>query len=124
MMQAPAKPVRLEALSLRKDIPPERLRDRFELLKGVNESMPDLQKALNDYAVDEYYGKAYDLVLSGKTRDAMDLEKESPTLRERYGMHTFGQSLLMARRLIEAGTKFVQGNWPSGAHGGPETSPR
>src|SRR5438128_234580 len=122
MYQDPAKPVKLEDLSLRKDIPPERLKDRFELLKGVNGSMPDLQKALNDYAVDEYYGKAYDLVLSGKTRDAMDLEKESHTMSERYGMHTFGQSLLMARRLIEAGTKFVQVNWPSVANGDPETS--
>src|SRR5438128_1098588 len=84
--------------------------------------MPDLQKALNDYAVDEYYGKAYDLVLSGKTRDAMDLGKESPAVRERYGLHTFGQSLLMARRLIQAGTKFVQVNWPSVANGDPETS--
>jgi uncharacterized protein (DUF1501 family) len=52
----------------------------------------------------------------------MDLEKESPTMRERYGMHTFGQSLLMARRLIEAGTKFVQVNWPSVANGNPETT--
>jgi hypothetical protein len=58
MYQDPAKPVKLEDLALRKDIPPERLKDRFELLKGVNESVPDLQKALNDYAVDEYYGKA------------------------------------------------------------------
>ncbi len=36
--------------------------------------MPDLEKALNDYAIDEYYGKAFDLVLSGKARDAFDLE--------------------------------------------------
>src|SRR5438046_6298778 len=122
MYQDSDKPVKLEDLSLRKDIPPERLKDRFELLKGVNASMPDLQKALNDYAVDEYYAKAFDLVLSGKARDAMDLEKESPAMRERYGMHTFGQSLLMARRLIEAGTKFVQGNWPCVANGDPETS--
>src|SRR2546425_5970921 len=122
MYQDPAKPVKLEDLSLRKDMPPERLKDRFELLKGVNASMPDLQKPLNDYAVDEYYGKAYDLVLSGKARDAMDLEKESPTMRERYGMHTFGQSLLMARRLIEAGTKFVQVDWPSVANGDSEVT--
>jgi hypothetical protein len=122
MYQDPAKPIKLEDLSLRKDVPPERLKDRFELLKGVNDSMPELQKALNDYAVDEYYGKAYDLVLSGKARDAMDLEKEPSEMRERYGMHTFGQSLLMARRLIEAGTKFVQVNWPSVANGDPETS--
>src|SRR5262249_1994836 len=72
----------------------------------------------------EYYGKAYDLVLSGKARDAMDLEKESPSMRDRYGLQTFGQSLLMARRLIEAGARFVQGNRPSGANGGPETTAR
>ena len=41
-------------------------------------------------------------------------------MRERYGMITFGQSLLMARRLIEAGTKFVQVNWPSVANGNAE----
>ena len=55
--------------------------------------MPDLEKALNQSAVDEYYGKAFDLVLSGKARDAFDLSKEPDKVRERYGMHTFGQSL-------------------------------
>src|SRR3989440_11560320 len=107
MYQDPAKPVKLEDLSLRKDVPPERLKDRFQLLKDVNASMPELEKTLNEFAVDEYYGKAYDLVLSGRARDAMDLEKEAPKVRERDGMHTFGQSLLMARRLIEAKTKVV-----------------
>src|SRR6516165_2358905 len=92
MYQDPARPIKLEDLALRKEIPPERLKDRFELLKGVNGSMPELEKALNDYAVDEYYGKAYELVLSGKARDAMDLEKEPAKTRERYGKHTFGQS--------------------------------
>src|SRR5262249_33842977 len=120
MYQDPAKPVKLEDLSLRKGIPAERLKDRFELLKGVNGSMPELQKALNEYAVDEYYGKAYDLVLSGKTRNAMDLEKESSKMGERYGMHTFGQSMLMARRLIESATKFVKGTRPSAAKCAPE----
>ena len=120
MYQDPAQKVTLEDLSLRKEMPPERLKDRFELLKGINGSMPDLEKALNASAVDEYYAKAYDLVLSGKARDAMDLTKESAKMRERYGLHTFGQSTLMARRLIEAGTKFVQVNWPSVANGDPE----
>src|SRR3954447_23945933 len=99
MYQDPAKPIKLEDLSLRKEIPPQRLKDRFELLKGINGSMPSLEKALGDYAVDEYYGKAYELVLSGKARDAMDLEKETMQMRDRYGRHTFGQSMLMARRL-------------------------
>jgi hypothetical protein len=122
MYQDPAKPVKLEDLSLRKEIPSGRLKDRFELLKGINESMSDLEKALGEFAIDENYAKAYDLVLSGKARDAMDLSKEPDTMRERYGQHTFGQSLLMARRLIEAGTRFVQVNWPSVANGNPETT--
>ncbi|MBY0502833.1 MAG: DUF1501 domain-containing protein [Bryobacteraceae bacterium] len=122
MYQDPVKPIQLEDLSLRKDVPADRLKDRFALLKGINHSMPELEKALDSYAIDEYYGKAYDLVLSGKARDAFDLSKEKDTMRERYGLHTFGQSTLMARRLIEAGTKFVQVNWPSVANGDPETA--
>jgi hypothetical protein len=120
LYQDPAKAIKLDDLSLRKEVPPERLKDRFELLKGINGSMKDLEKALNEQAIDEYYGKAFDLVLGGKARDAFDLEKEPEKMRDRYGLTTFGQSLLMARRLIEAGTKFVQVNWPSVANGNPE----
>ena len=71
-------------------------------------------------ALDEYYEKAYDLVLSGKARQAFDLSNESDETRERYGKNTFGQGALMARRLIEAGTRFVQLNWPAVANGNPE----
>lgn len=120
LYQDPNKPIQLDDLTLRKDIPPQRLKDRFELLKGINGSMPDLEKALNDYAIDDYYGKAYDLVLSGKARDAFDLEKESEKTRDRYGRTTFGQGLLLSRRLIEAGTRFVQMNWPAVANGNAE----
>ena len=120
LYQDPAKPIKTEDLALRKEVPPERLKDRFELLKGINDSMPDLEKALKSYAIDEYYGKAFDLVLSGKARDAFDLTKESDKMRERYGLTTFGQGLLLSRRLIEAGTRFVQMNWPAVANGNPE----
>src|SRR5260370_42058271 len=113
LYQDPAKPIKTEDLALRKEVPPERLQDRFELLKGINGSMPDLEKALKSYAIDEYYGKAFELVLSGKARDAFDLTKEPDKMRERYGMTTFGQGLLLSRRLIEAGTRFVQMNWPA-----------
>jgi hypothetical protein len=120
LYQDPAKPIKTEDLTLRKDVPPDRLKDRFELLKGINDSMPDLEKALKSYAIDEYYGKAFDLVLSGKARDAFDLTKEPDKARTRYGMTTFGQGLLLSRRLIEAGTRFVQMNWPAVANGNPE----
>src|SRR5437763_16516200 len=96
------KPNKLEDLTLRKEVPPDRLKDRFAMLKGINGSMPDLEKALKDYAIDEYYEKAFDLVLSGKAREAFDLSKEPDKVRDRYGRTTFGQGLLLSRRLIEA----------------------
>ncbi len=122
LYQDPAKEVKLDDLTMRSEVSPDRLKDRFELLKGINGSMKDLEKAVSSYALNEYYEKAYDLVLSGKARDAFDLNKEKDAARDRYGRHTFGQSLLLARRLIEAGTRFVQVNWPSVANGDPETT--
>src|SRR5256885_9056559 len=113
-------PIKTEGLSRRKEGPPERLKDRFEVMKGINNSMPDLEKALKSYAIDEYYAKAFDLVLSGKARDAFDLTKEKDQVRGRYGRTTFGQGLLLSRRLIEAGTRFVQMNWPAVANGNAE----
>jgi uncharacterized protein (DUF1501 family) len=120
MYQDPNKPIQLDDLTLRREVPPDRLRDRFTLLKDINQSMPALEKALKPYALDEYYTKAFDLVLSGKARDAFDLAKEPEQARERYGRTTLGQALLMGRRLIEAGTRFVQVNWPAVANGNPE----
>src|ERR1700716_1292410 len=76
LYQDPNKPIKLEDLTLRKEVPPDRLKDGFELLKGINESMPDLEKALKSYAIDEYYGKAYDLVLSGQARAPQVVAKE------------------------------------------------
>src|SRR5579871_2772650 len=70
LYQDPNKDVRLDDLSLRADVAPERLKERFELRKGINGSMPELEKAVSSYALDEYYGKAFELVLSGKARDA------------------------------------------------------
>src|SRR5262249_20297356 len=54
--------------------------------------------------------------ISGRARDAFDLGKETPETRERYGKNAFGQSCLLARRLIEAGTRFVEVNWPKVAN--------
>ena len=56
---------------------------------------------------------------SGRARDAFDLSKEKDSLRDKYGRHTFGQGLLLARRLLESGTRFVQMNWPAVANGDP-----
>src|SRR2546429_2578004 len=124
LYQDPNKPIDLGDLALRSDVPPERLKERFYLLKGVNGSMPELEKAVSSYALDEYYQKAYNLLLSGKARNAFDLEQEKPEVREKYGRTTFGQGALLARRLVEAGTRFVQLNWPAGANGDPTVDAR
>ena len=54
--------------------------------------------------------------MSGRARNAFQLSQEKPATRERYGKNTFGQSCLLARRLIEAGTRVVEVNWPKVAN--------
>jgi len=120
--QDPAGEVKLDDLSLREGISKERMERRATLLKKVEEAMPEMEKAVSSYALDKYYQKAFDLVLSGRARNAFDLAQEPDKVRDKYGRHTFGQGCLMARRLIEAGTRFVQMNWPSVANGDPNTT--
>ena len=70
LYQDPNKPIKLDDLELRRETPADRLQDRFDLLKGVNGSMPELEKAVEKAALGKYYEQAFDLVLSGKARDA------------------------------------------------------
>ena len=69
----------------------------------------DNEKTLSAY--DRFQQRAMSLVSSEKTRTALDLRQESASVRDRYGRHLFGQSTLMARRLIEAGVRFVTVHW-------------
>ena len=65
-------------------------------------------------AQDEHYRAALDMITAPETKLAFDIESEDTALRDRYGRHTFGQSCLLARRLIEAGVRFVtvsDGGW-------------
>jgi hypothetical protein len=108
--------IRIDDLRLREEVSSRRLSRRDKLRNIINEGMPNLEKATSKYDLDEYYGKALGLVISGRARNAFDLGKETTALRERYGQNTFGQSLLLARRLIEAGTRVVEVNWPKVAN--------
>jgi hypothetical protein len=103
-------------LQLRPEVSGQRLERRANLREVITNGMPALEKAISKYDLDEYYGKALGLVISGRARNAFDLTRESVKTRERYGKTTFGQSLLLARRLIEAGTRFVEVNWPKVAN--------
>ncbi|MDE0010900.1 MAG: DUF1501 domain-containing protein [Candidatus Poribacteria bacterium] len=122
LFQDPNEEINLDDLSLRPEVTPVRLKRRKTLLETINAGMPEIDKVADSYALNEYYEKAYNLILSQRARNAFDLSQEPDEVRDRYGRHTFGQSALLARRLVEAGTRFVQVNWPSVANGDPNTT--
>jgi hypothetical protein len=82
-----------------------RLDERLKLLGGLDREVPGLPSSAK--TAEEHRRTALRLMNSEKTRIAFDLTKESPRLRERYGMHAWGQRCLLARRLVEAGASFV-----------------
>jgi hypothetical protein len=108
--------IKVDDLKLREEVGSDRLSRRAKLRDSITEGMPALEKATKKYDLNEYYEKALGLVLSGKAREAFELSKETDKMRERYGKNTFGQCCLLARRLVEAGTRFVEINWPKVAN--------
>ncbi len=101
-------------------LPPEvfalRLQRRSKLRDAIEQATPDIDKAVANYNLDDYYHRALNLIVSGRARTAFDLSQESGRMRDRYGRNTFGQSCLLARRLIEAGTRVVEVIWPKVAN--------
>jgi hypothetical protein len=93
------------------DITLDRLDRRRSLMHQFNQARRDLEASDAGRAVDRHRAMAYDLISSEKVRAALDLGRESLALRESYGMTIFGQAALTARRLVEAGTRFVTVFW-------------
>ena len=108
--------IRVDDLQLRPDVFSLRLQRRAKLRDALTNQMPVIEKAVEGYNLDEYYSKALNLIVSGRARDAFNLDSEDPKLRDAYGRNTFGQSCLLARRLVEAGTKVVEVIWPKVAN--------
>jgi len=108
--------IAVDDLQLRAGVAVDRMERRAKLRDQVLEGMKDLERSTGKYALGEYYDKALSLVISGKAREAFNLSAEPKELRDKYGMNTFGQSCLLARRLIEAGTRVVEVNWPKVAN--------
>jgi Protein of unknown function (DUF1501) len=112
MDMAKMERIKVEDLKLRPEVFALRLERRAKLRQAIDAGMPDIEKAVADYNLDSYYDRALSLVVSGRAREAFDLSSEAPKLRDRYGRNTFGQSCLLARRLVEAGTRVVEVIWP------------
>ena len=106
----------IDDLQLPPDVFSVRLRRRARLRELVNQQMPEIDKAVASYELDRHYQQALDLVVSGRAREAFQLSDEPEVIREKFGRNTFGDSCLLARRLIEAGTRVVEVVWPKVAN--------
>jgi Protein of unknown function (DUF1501) len=108
--------IKIDDLQLPPDVFSARLRRRARLRDLVNQQMPEIDKAVASYELDRHYQQALDLVVSGRARQAFQIEDEPEAIREQYGRTNFGDSCLLARRLIEAGTRVVEVIWPKVAN--------
>ena len=88
-----------------------RLDDRVHLLDGMDRLRRDADTSGLMGAMDEFSQRAFHMLTSPKVQAAFDLSREPEKVRERYGRHAFGQRGLMARRLVEAGSRFVTMVW-------------
>ncbi|MBM3458871.1 MAG: DUF1501 domain-containing protein, partial [Armatimonadetes bacterium] len=86
----------------------DRVTRRKGALDAIDQFQRDAERAQRGVQVlDQFYQRAFDLVTSPAAKKAFDIKQEDAKLRERYGRNPFGQACLLARRLIEAGTRFV-----------------
>ncbi len=107
----PVRGTRFPALQLPDDLTPERLDDRHRLLEAFDELARQTDAAGASQAIDTYRAQAFAMLTSPDARKMYDLTQEKPALRDRYGRTRVGQSLVLARRLVEHGVPFVQVNW-------------
>ncbi len=107
----PAAPrFRVPEFTLAADVPVDRLAQRRDLLRRLDRAVAAATPARSD----RHTTQAFNLLVSPQARAAFALNREPPAVRDRYGRHPFGQSCLLARRLVEAGVALVQVNWYRG----------
>jgi hypothetical protein len=104
----PSKPdYAAPAVTPRPELTPERLEARRGLLAQMNAQAEALGGAAGAGGLDLYFERAFRLVSSPAAKQAFDIAKEPAATRERYGCNLHGQSVLLARRLVEAGVRLV-----------------
>lgn len=118
---------RVQDLDLPGGINESRFATRKNVLSAVNEHFAKKEKSDGLTAMDTFYDRAYSLIASPKAREAFNINAEPAPLRDAYGRNEAGQRMLMARRLVEAGVRFVAlqyGGWDmhTGIAGGMRNS--
>jgi hypothetical protein len=104
----------VEDLRLPKSLAPEAVENRRSFLNIIDRHYRETVKSVEHSNMDAFSQKAWEMILTPGVRDAFDLSKESEKTKETYGKDSVGQSLLLARRLVEAGTRFITA---AGYHG-------
>ena len=98
---------RLPELSLPENLSLERLENRREVLKLIDEQADLLDFSAKARGLDAHYERALTMLSSPGVKKAFDLSSEPTAVREKYGRTTYGQGCLLARRLVEAGARFI-----------------
>ncbi len=94
-------------LSLPKSLAPAYVENRRSFLKVVDRKYRNTVESLEHAKMDAFTEKAWEMLMAPGVRNAFDLSKESEKTKEAYGKDSVGQSLLLARRLVESGVRFV-----------------
>ena len=108
--------IKVDDLMLRPEVFATRLQRRARMREAIDALMPQIDKAVAEHHINEHYDRALQLIISQRARQAFDLDAEPKAMRDSYGRTTFGQSCLLARRLVEAGTRVVEVVWPKVAN--------
>ena len=106
-----AEKFEVPSLALPKDVASVRFDSRRTLLSQVDQRLATVANSKALDSQDAWHQQAFGLLQSSNARGAFDLSQESDAVRDRYGRHKFGQSVLLARRLVESGVSLVQVNW-------------
>jgi Protein of unknown function (DUF1501) len=104
----------VQDLTLPGGVDDKRFTARRSMLDAVNDHFDSKEKADGLAAMDTFYQRAYSLISSEKARAAFNINAETPALRDEYGRNAAGQRMLMAKRLVAAGVRFVSlsyGGW-------------
>lgn len=110
----PGASMRINDFTLSADLPSGRLEDRRRLLDALNQGFVVAERGNRLDRYDRQTQQAFDMLRSAHAGHAFDLEREPARMRDQYGRSPFGQSVLLSRRLIEAGVSLVQVNWYRG----------
>jgi uncharacterized protein (DUF1501 family) len=101
----------MQGLALGDGLSLDRLAERRSLVDQFDQARRASDRSGAEASYDQFRQRALALVSSEKVRNALDIRQEPAATRDRYGRHLFGQSTLLARRLVEAGTRFVTVAW-------------